>query len=360
VTAVVDLVGFADRLRADGFPVDTGRVMNAMRALAAYRPLGEADIYWATRLTLCSRRADVPAFDAAFVAWFATSPPASDRHAAQTTTTAAAPDETVSDDDAEPAATYTRAGRTEWLDTPTWLLSVLGLIEVHSYAAALAVNLPQRLTMRQRSGGRRSIDLARTAGAMARTAGEPLRLFRQRRVYTRRRLTLLLDVSESMREHRDRLLRFAFAAVTVAPRSVEVFTLGTRLDRITVELQSPHPHRVAAALAAKHRDWDGGTRLGETIATFVRVWGGHRAVRSADLVLMSDGWELADPAPFVVQIARLHRLARRLIWADPDAGEPRYTPEAPALRASLPYVSLVPGHDPAALRALASQLGTRR
>ncbi|MFI2714567.1 VWA domain-containing protein [Micromonospora sp. NPDC018662] len=359
VDPVVELVDFAGRLRTAGLRVDVARVSTALRALGAYQRLDLDAIYWATRLTLCSRREDLPIFDAVFAAWL--------RPAASTEPSVSVPlgseligeatGEQTAEDGGDPGADRSRAGSAERLAAPSpWRLSAGDLAEMEAFVDAFTTAVPLRRTMRRTAGGRRHVDVSRTARTMMRTAGEPTRLWYRRRLHARRRLVLLLDLSHSMRAHRGLLLRFGYAAVAAAPLTTEVFTIGTRLDRITRELRSRDPQAAMDALAARRTDWDAGTRLGSTVTAFGQVWGGHRVVRSANLVIVSDGWENADPAPLVAQVSRLSRLAHRVIWGHPRSGEPWFVPHAPALKDSLPYVQLVPTADATALRSLAALL----
>ncbi|MFI7077522.1 VWA domain-containing protein [Micromonospora sp. NPDC049903] len=357
--AISDLIGFAHRLRDDGLPIDSARVANALRALGGYVSLGSDDLYWAMRLTLCSRHQDVPVFDAAYRAWFGLAspvvtatalPPRVDGADALAVGTA---DREMAADAPPMAASASSVERLRI--PPRLLLNRSDLAEMEAFVAALTRSTPLRRTMSQVPGGRRSLDVPRTAHTMLRHGGEPARLRYRRPAYVRRRLVLLLDVSDSMREHRDRLLRFAYAAVTTAPTATEVFTIGTRLARITANLRHPDPQAAIDALTSRLSDWNAGTRLGRTVTAFVRRWGEHRIVRSANVVLVSDGWEHDDLAALPVRIARLSRLAHRVIWANPGA-HVGFMPAAPALVQSLPYVHLVSAHDAAALRSLAELL----
>ncbi|MCZ0998105.1 VWA domain-containing protein [Streptomyces mirabilis] len=84
-----------------------------------------------------------------------------------------------------------------------------------------------------------------------------------------------------MGPYADALLRFAHAALH-GPRTggaargtrTEVFTIGTRLTRVTRELAHRDPDTAMAALAAAVPDWRGGTRLGEMLRGFLDRWGG--------------------------------------------------------------------------------------
>jgi uncharacterized protein with von Willebrand factor type A (vWA) domain len=90
---------------------------------------------------------------------------------------------------------------------------------------------------------------------------------RRRRV---RPLILLLDVSGSMADYSRNLLQFAYSARRSNAR-VEVFCFGTRLTRITRQLDRRRPDEAMSRAAASVFDWDGGTRIGDSLASFVHA-----------------------------------------------------------------------------------------
>ena len=108
---------------------------------------------------------------------------------------------------------------------------------------------------------------------MLRAGGEPARLRHRRRKVTPRRVVVLLDVSGSMRTYGEAYLRFAHAMARVRPRT-EVFTMGTRLTRVTAAVRQSDPERALAAFAEAVPDWSGGTRLGDSVRDFLRPGGG--------------------------------------------------------------------------------------
>lgn len=141
------------------------------------------------------------------------------------------------------------------------------------------------------------------------------------------------------------------------PVSVEVFTVGTRLTRVTrVTRAMAHrdPDAAMAAVADAVPDWRGGTRLGELLEEFLDRWGRHGSARGAIVVVLSDGWERGDPELLAEGMRRLHRLAHRVIWANPLKARPGYAPLAAGMAAALPSVdAFVEGHSLAALDRLA-------
>jgi uncharacterized protein with von Willebrand factor type A (vWA) domain len=152
-------------------------------------------------------------------------------------------------------------------------------------------------------------------------------------------------------------LRFAHAMAR-ARRSTEVFTMGTRLTRVSRELRQADPDRAVRAAAAAIPDWSGGTRLGAELATFIRLHGQRGAARGAVVVIASDGWEHGDPTLLGEQMAWLSRLARRVVWVNPHTARPGFAPTTAGMAAALPYVDdLVAGHTVAAFASLARLLG---
>ena len=151
------------------------------------------------------------------------------------------------------------------------------------------------------------------------------------------------------------LFHFSRGDAVVGHRDVEAFTLGTRITRVTRELSS-HDADAALTRAAKAvADWTGGTRLGEGIKGFNDDWGVRGMARGAVVVIVSDGWDRGEPSELAEQMARLRRVAWRIVWVNPLKATPGYEPLARGMAAALPYVDeLVEGHSLASLESLAS------
>jgi uncharacterized protein with von Willebrand factor type A (vWA) domain len=168
---------------------------------------------------------------------------------------------------------------------------------------------------------------------------------------------LLLDVSGSMAPYSRALLQFAFAAMA-AGRRVEVFVFGTRLTRVTRTLRTRNPDRALHEIGRLVQDWEGGTRIGESLKSLLDGWSQRAALRGAVVVLCSDGLERGDPELLRAQMARLRRLAHRLVWVNPLKGSPRYEPLARGMAAALPSVDVfLSGHNLERVEELARVLG---
>ncbi|ODA70348.1 VWA domain-containing protein [Streptomyces sp. AVP053U2] len=359
--AVAVLLGFARVLRAAGVDASAERVHAFLRAVDALRPGARTDVYWAGQLTLCSGRDDLERYERVFAAYFGTGEPggppvpATPRPQRRLVVRDVAGRRAAGTEEERPGPPLAaRASSTETLRHRDLADLADGEREqVRRLLAALAPCGEVRRTARRRPARRGDVDPHRTVRELLRRGGEPARLRRRVRAERPRRLVLIVDVSGSMAPYADALLRFAHAAVR--GRTAEVFTIGTRLTRVTRELSHRDPGPALNAAWAAVPDWRGGTRLGELLREFLDRWGQRGMARGAVVVLMSDGWERGDPELLAAQMRRLHRLAHRVIWANPLKARPGYAPLAAGMAAALPSVDVfVEGHSLAALENLAT------
>jgi uncharacterized protein with von Willebrand factor type A (vWA) domain len=364
-------IAFCRVLRRAGLAVPIGSVVTFTDALGALG-LGDRDsVYWAARATLVRRPEDLPVFDRAFrVYWEGRRPsgdPTPDADPLRITL--------LVDDDGDEAPAD-RDQEAEPLDEPSITLrfSANETLRHKDFAAYSADELHEaqrlmadlrlagtprhsrRLVSTRRAGTRP--DLRRTVRAALRAGGEPIDRRYREPGERLRRLVLLLDVSGSMEPYARALLRFVQAAVAGRQR-VEAFALGTRLTRLTRELASRDPDQALARAAGQVHDWSGGTRLGEGLRAFNDQWGVRGLARGAIVVVLSDGWDRGDPDVLGEQMARLHRIAFKVVWVNPLKVTPGYAPLARGMAAALPYVdAFVEGHSVAALEELARVIST--
>ncbi|HEX5694734.1 MAG TPA: VWA domain-containing protein, partial [Acidimicrobiia bacterium] len=200
-------------------------------------------------------------------------------------------------------------------------------------------------------------DLRRTVRTTLRTHGEPSELFWRQRRLKMRPLVLLLDVSGSMADYSRNLLQFAYSTRRAASR-VEVFCFGTRLTRITRSLEKRRPDDALDDAARSVFDWEGGTRIGHAIDTFVREYGRRGMSRGAIVVICSDGLDRGDPALLAGAMDRLARLSHKVVWMNPHKGDNTdFQPTTLGMMVAAPFVDLIlSGHDLASLEELAQRL----
>lgn len=358
------LLGFARTLRHAGVPASPERVQALIAALEHLSVLDANDVYWAGRLTLCADPEDLDRYDAGFAAYFGDVPLQRPLTTREQIRYEAHPYEiglegASSENNDEPSHSV-QASRHETLrNRDLAALSPSEREELRRLFALLAPRVGQRRTRRFRAAPGGRVDLRRTVRQTLRDAGEPSRLAYRRRRTRPRRLVFLIDVSGSMEPYADALLRLAHAATRVGPTNTEVFTLGTRLTRVTREMRRRDPDAALRGAGAAIPDWSGGTRLGESLKAFLDRWGQRGVARGAIVVLCSDGWERGDPAALGAQVARLARLSHAVIWVNPHKGKDGFAPLTGGMQAALPHLaSLVAGHTFASFEQLADLIAT--
>lgn len=367
------LIGFTRALRAAGVPVTQDRTRSYLEAVAVVGMHDRTATRFAGRTTLCASPEDLERHDRVFDEWFRTDlrsptmrPATPPRVQART---AVVPDQEGEgpDDSDQDAADPVRAAASaaEILrHRDVAAMDQMERLRLTALFAALPVRLPQRRAVRRSAARRGSVDASRTLRASLRRMGEPSRIHRRHRDQRPRRVVLLIDVSGSMSGYADALLRLAHrilqgAGGATAGRSpVEVFSVGTRLTRLSQPLRLRDPERALAAAGEAVPDWSGGTRLGETLAAFVDRWGRRGIARGAVVVIFSDGWERGDPAQLGEQVARLRRLAHRVVWVNPHRGKVGYEPVQGGIVAVLPHIdALLAGHSFATFEELVEVIG---
>ncbi len=350
------LVAFTRTVRHAGVAVTADRTQAFLRATSLVDAGDRRGVFWAGRSTLCSSPEDLERYDAAFRAWFSAegSPRRHIEPATRTVQRASLVPGATGDDVGEEQAVRALASSNEVLRHRD--IGQLDAAERRLLAtlfAGLRVDPPRRRSPRRGPSHRGDIDPRRTLREQLQRAGEPGPL-RHRRPRTKaRRIVLLVDVSGSMEPYADSLLRLGHRMSHAVPGRVEVFTIGTRLTRVTTALRLRDPDQALKAAGQSVPDWSGGTRLGESIRAFTTRWGQRGMARGSVVVIASDGWERGDTRLLGDQVARLQRLAHSVVWMNPHRGKAGYQPVQGGIAAALPYVDqLVAGHSLASFAEL--------
>lgn len=361
------MVVFGRLLRRAGLGVDPGQTRRFLRALAHVGVGRKRDVRAAGRAIYVRRRDDLAVFDAAFdLFWRRHGTGTSDelprltqrrppegraRYGSPTDAETSIPGPPRPELQREPSTAETLRTADFATLTPAEARDALALVD------ALRLALPRRPSRRPRLGrhGRRLAPRQMLRRSLA-TGGEPLAWRWRRRTARPRPLVLVADISGSMEHYSRLLLRFAHALEQLgAP--LEVFVFGTRLTRITRQLRVRSADEAIRRVAAHVLDWNGGTRIGDSLHQLNRRWV-RRTIRSGAVVLLaSDGWERGDPEALGREMATLRRSCHRLLWLDPLASRPGFEPATLGLRAALPHCdALVPCASVASLADLAARL----
>jgi uncharacterized protein len=365
------LVRFGRELRAEGLGVGTGDITTYATAMAELDPSDLVDLYWAGRSVLVSKRDDIRGYDRVFRRFFLDSDdPVAEvlrlntEAKAQTSQTALvvpATDPASDDQQGEEATLGLMASDAETLRHKSFTACTPEeLAAVRRIMARIRLTPPRRRTRRTAPArGGTALDLRRMIRESMRMHGEPAELYWRARKARLRPLILILDVSGSMADYSRNLLQFAHSAKRAAAR-VEVFCFGTRLTRVTRELDHRRPDDALALAAQTVFDWEGGTRIGASLDSFVRQWGRRGLCRGGIVVICSDGLDRGDPGVLDAAMERLSRLSHRIVWMNPHKGsDPAFRPSTLGMMVAAPHIDLLlSGHDLSSLEELAALLPT--
>ncbi len=335
---------FVAALQASGLGTDLYRMRMLYAALEALPALHLRALHLCGRYTLCHSPDEIHRYDRCFAEFFfSTVPEVGDLEiAANPLLVPPGSAQVMGANPAEGQQRELEMGAT----SPAELLrnrKLAGLssdekAQIYRLIARLKTCVASRPSRRYRPAQHGIFDVRQTTRAIMAYAGEPARLQWRRPKQRPRKRVLLLDISGSMSPYAVGLLHFAYAAYRCAPRQTEVFTIGTRLTRITQFLRSGDPETAMSAASKAIPDWSGGTRIGDQLKSFLDLWGQRGMARGAVAVIASDGWERGETELLRFQVQRLRNLAERVIWSNPHKSTPGFEPLTRGMQAALPYI----------------------
>jgi uncharacterized protein len=371
------LAGFARTLRENGFKVglaETGDALAVLTAPSAARP---ASLKPALRSLFCATHSDWERFDEIFDAYWlrrglrqARSLVGSALESRSATRKLkdvgpragkpGLPDHVERRDwegDAVADGRGKREGASHFENLATTdlrhIVDPADIAQTHALAERLARVMRARLIRRERVRRRgRRLDLRSTIHRNVSHGGTLLDLAWRKRKIKPLRLVFLLDASGSMSLYTAFFVRFLHGIVDAFHES-DAFVFHTRLAHVSASLRDRDVTRAVDKLALMAQGIGGGTRIGESLATFNR-WHARRVLNSRSAVMIvSDGYDTGAPEQLREEMRRLRRRCRRIIWLNPLIGWRDYSPQARGMQAALPYVDLfAPAHNLESLAAL--------
>lgn len=196
-------------------------------------------------------------------------------------------------------------------------------------------------------------DLRQTLRKNLRRGGELVDIMHRRPKRNRVKLLMLCDVSKSMELYSAFLLQFMYAFQQVYQR-METFIFSTSLQRITSMLKQKHFGEALELLSQENEGWSSGTRIGESLNTFVNDHSNKLIDPKTIVIILSDGWDTGNIDMLQKSMHHIHAKAKKVIWLNPLAGYTAYRPEAAGMKAAMPYVDVfAPVYNLDSLRRLA-------
>jgi len=364
--------GFGHELRNVGLPIGSDDVMAYCSAIAELNPSDILDVYWAGRSTLVSKRDHIPLYDNVFRSFFLDEKAEFKSEnrlkikassSAQAVIDIPAPESGTPGTAEEELRMGLQASTSELFRNKTFAsCTPEELAALRRIMSSIKLTPPRRKTRRKMASSKGSlISMRRMVRETMRAHGEPRDLHFTKRRLRLRPLVLILDVSGSMADYSRNLLQFAYSAQRAAGR-VEVFCFGTRLTRITRALDRKRPDEAMNMAAGLVFDWDGGTRIGDSLEMFTRQWGRRGMSRGSIVVICSDGLDRGEPEVLATAMEKLSRLCYRIVWMNPHKGENQsFAPNTLGMMVAEPFIDeIVSGHNLKSLEEFSTTLTALR
>ncbi|UFN50350.1 VWA domain-containing protein [Roseomonas sp. OT10] len=375
-----NLIGFARLLRRAGLPVGPAESLAAAEALAVAGIEDRRVVKAALRATLLHRHEHAEIFDHAFELYWRD--PEAARHAAAMAALSGVRDkrkpppaarrvqEALAGERPPPPKDRPPEEEPPQLDV-TFTVSErerLGAMDFEAMGAeeiAQAKREIRRLTLPLRPIATRRFrpdptgprtDLRATIRESLRQGGEITGIRRRRRVRRPPPLVVLCDISGSMARYAQVMVHFLHAVANDRER-VHTFLFGTRLTNVTRQLRHRDAEVAFEMVGRAVPDWSGGTRIGDALALFNRLWARRVLGQGAVVLLITDGLDRQGADGLAEATERLAHSCRRLIWLNPLLRYAGFQPKSQGARALLPHVhEHRPVHNLNSLRALVATL----
>ncbi len=362
-------IEFAQDLRFHGMVIGSDDVITYLSAISVLDASDIMDVYWSGRITLVRKKDNVSLYNKRFQAFFldiSEDEPDARKLKLKSSANAGATLEVPNVEQGLPGDVQEDESRMGYMASAADISRHKAFAECsdeelnrfRKLISMLKVSPPKRRTYRTQSTPKgKVLDMRRMARETMRSLGEPKDLMYIKRKEKLRSIVFILDVSGSMADYSRNLLQLAYSARR-ANTKVEVFCFGTRLTRITKSIDKRTPDEAMRLAGESVLDWDGGTRIGDAIAAFVKESRRSRLGRGAIVVICSDGLDQGEPQALDKAMQTLSRLAHKVIWVNPHKGDnENYVPNTIGMMVADPYIDRTfSGHNFKSIEEFAREL----
>ena len=362
-------IEFAQDLRFHGLVIGSDDVITYLSAISVLDASDIMDVYWSGRIALVRKKDNIPLYNKRFQAFFldiGENEPDARKVKLKSSANAGATLEVPNVEQGLPGEVIEDETRLGYMASAADIsrhkafadCSDEEINRFRKLISMLKVSPPKRRTYRTQSTPKgKVLDMRRMARETMRSLGEPKDLMYIKRKEKLRSIVFILDVSGSMADYSRNLLQLAYSARR-ANTKVEVFCFGTRLTRITKSIDKRTPDEAMRLAGESVLDWDGGTRIGDAIAAFVKESRRSRLGRGAIVVICSDGLDQGEPQALDKAMQTLSRLAHKVIWVNPHKGDNEdYRPNTIGMMIADPYIDRIfSGHNYKSIEEFAREL----
>ena len=362
-------IEFAQDLRFHGLVIGSDDVITYLSAISVLDASDIMDVYWSGRIALVRKKDNIPLYNKRFQAFFldiGENEPDARKVKLKSSANAGATLEVPNVEQGLPGEVIEDETRLGYMASAADIsrhkafadCSDEEINRFRKLISMLKVSPPKRRTYRTQTTPKgKVLDMRRMARETMRSLGEPKDLMYIKRKEKLRSIVFILDVSGSMADYSRNLLQLAYSARR-ANTKVEVFCFGTRLTRITKSIDKRTPDEAMRLAGESVLDWDGGTRIGDAIAAFVKESRRSRLGRGAIVVICSDGLDQGEPQALDKAMQTLSRLAHKVMWVNPHKGDNEdYKPNTIGMMIADPYIDRIfSGHNFKSIEEFAREL----
>lgn len=354
-----NILHFARLLRRAGLPVGPADMLAAQQAVALVDIGDKTQVRTALRVTMVHRHEHAEIFDYAFAIFWRDpeaakqaqamaaidgmkeqapekAPPGARRIQEAMRTPKERRQQPEERPEIEAVMTVSERERLQSMDFEAMSAAEISQAKAEIRRLSLPLDAKRTRRLRPDHSGPRT-DLRATLRASLRHGGELVKISRARRVTRPPPLVVLCDISGSMNRYAQILLHFLHAVANDRDR-VSTFLFGTRLSNITRQLRARDPEVAFQLVSHAVPDWSGGTRIGEALEGFNRIWARRVLGQGAVVLLVTDGLDRDGAAGLSENMERLHKSCSRLVWLNPLLRWDGFAPKSQGIRAMLPHV----------------------
>lgn len=186
---------------------------------------------------------------------------------------------------------------------------------------------------------RKQFDLRNTIRKNLKRGGELIEIAYKKPKKNRLKLVMLCDVSKSMDLYSAFLVQFIYAFQSVY-RNIETFVFSNSIHRITNELKNKTFDEAMKELSQQVIGWSGGTQIGLSFLDFNDNFSTQLLDKQTIVLILSDGWDTGETEILKDGMHNIHQKSRKVIWLNPLAGNPNYTPTVQGMSAAMPFIDI--------------------
>ena len=209
---------------------------------------------------------------------------------------------------------------------------------VMALLSKLAKQLAHRKSrLRKVTRKRERVDVKRTVSFNMRKGGELNKVIYSKQKNKKLKLVLICDVSKSMDLYSRFFVQMIYAFQNAYDK-IDTFVFSTSIYRISEILDNHEFSKAFDIVSERVPHWSGGTKIGGCLEQFYEIDGARKLDSKTIVFILSDGWDTGEPEILKSAMRKISRSSRKVIWLNPLAGNPNFTPDVTGLATALPYV----------------------